>query len=254
MSATSSSHAGVCLTKPESHRVESPWRVWIKPLVFLTAAIVVAATCFLYRGELLGAAVDAADRMREWSRSHPIAAPILLFMAYVVSNGISIPSVIALSVLSGWLLGVWEGLVIASFGAAAGATIAFLISRYLLRDAIAERWPRLVARADEMVARDGVYYVLSLRLVHVIPAWLVNLVMGCTKIPVVTFWWATQIGMLPAIALYVYVGANLPSLAQLKEHGVSSILTPTEIGVFIILALIPLALRQVIRRRRRDGK
>jgi uncharacterized membrane protein YdjX (TVP38/TMEM64 family) len=242
------------LTQPESHRVESPWRVSIKPLAFLTAAIVVAATCFLYRGELLGAAVDAADQMREWSRSHPIAAPILSFMAYVVSNGISIPSVIALSVLSGWLLGFCEGLVVASFGAAAGATIAFLISRYLLRDAIAARWPRLVARADEMVARDGVYYVLSLRLVHLVPSWLVNLVVGCTKIPIFTFWWATQLGMLPAIALYVYVGAHLPSLAQLKERGVSSILTPAEIGVFVVLALLPLALRQVIRRRRPDGK
>ena len=219
-----------------------------------TAAIVVAATCFLYRGELLAAAVDAAERTREWSRSHPVAAALLLFMAYVVSNGLSIPSVIALTLLSGWLLGAWEGLVVASFGAAAGATLAFLISRYLLRDAIAERWPRLVARADEMVRRDGVYYVLSLRLIHLVPSWLVNLVMGCTKISVVTFWWATQLGMLPAIALYAYIGAHLPSLAQLKEHGVSSILTPTEIGVFIVLALIPLALRQIINRWRRDGK
>jgi uncharacterized membrane protein YdjX (TVP38/TMEM64 family) len=172
----------------------------------------------------------------------------------VVTNSLSIPSVITLSVLSGWLLGLCEGLVVASFGAATGATAAFLISRYLLRDAIAERWPRLVARADEMVARDGVYYVLSLRLIHLVPSWLVNLVMGCTKLPILTFWWATQFGMLPAIALYAFVGAHLPSLAQLKEHGVSSILTPTEIGVFVILALIPLALRQIIRRRRRDGK
>jgi uncharacterized membrane protein YdjX (TVP38/TMEM64 family) len=245
---------GVDLTEPVSHQAESRWRAWGKPLLFLVVALLVATACFYFRGELLSAAVDSAERLRAWSRSHPIAAPLLLIAAFVVSTGLSVPSVITLSVLSGWLLGFWEGLVISSFGAATGATVAFLISRHLLRDAIAERWPRLVARADEMVDRDGAFYVLSLRLVHLIPSWLVNLVMGCTDMPVATFWWATQLGMLPAIALYVYVSARWPSLAQLKEQGVSTILTPTVIGVFIILALIPLALRQVIHRWHRVGK
>jgi uncharacterized membrane protein YdjX (TVP38/TMEM64 family) len=223
-------------------------------LLFLVVALVVATACFYFRGELLDAAVDSAERLRAWSRSHPIAAPLLLFAAFVVTNSLSIPSVITLSVLGGWMFGVWEGLIVCSFGAAAGANSAFLISRFLLRDAIADRWPRLVAKADKMVVRDGAFYVLSLRLVHLVPAWLVNLVIGCTKISVGTFWWATQLGMLPAIGLYVYVGANLPSLVQLKDQGISSLITPTEIGVFIILAIIPLVLRPVIDRWRFPDK
>lgn len=237
-----------------SHQAESRWRAWGKPLLFLVVALVVATACFYFRGELLDAAVDSAERLRAWSGSHLIAAPLLLFAAFVVTNSLSIPSVITLSVLGGWMFGVWEGLIVCSFGAAAGAKSAFLISRFLLRNAIADRWPRLVAKADEMVVRDGAFYVLSLRLVHLAPAWLVNLVMGCTKISVGTFWWATQLGMLPAIGLYVYVGANLPSLAQLKEQGISSLITPTEIGVFIILAIIPLVLRPVIDRWRFPDK
>jgi uncharacterized membrane protein YdjX (TVP38/TMEM64 family) len=105
-----------------------------------------------------------------------------------------------------------------------------------------------------MLDRDGVFYLLSLRLIHVIPSWMINLVLGCTRVPVATFWWTTQLGMLPATSLYVYTGAHLPTMEQLKEQGIFGIVTPPIIAVFVLLATVPLVVRFVLRHGRpHDG-
>src|SRR5262249_45403335 len=123
------------------------------------------------------------------------------------------------------------------------ATAALAISRFLLRDAVTERWPHLVKQADEKIETDGAFYILSLRLIHLVPSWLVNLVIGCTTMRISTFWWATQLGMLPAAAFYVHFGSHLASLADLGENGVSGIITVPIVIAFLLLSLLPLALR-----------
>ncbi|HEV2969281.1 MAG TPA: TVP38/TMEM64 family protein [Pirellulales bacterium] len=242
-------HAGASLIEQSSSRIDFRWRGWGKPIAFLGAAVVILLLSIRYHQYLTPAALAGdVERLHGWQEAHPIALPLLLAATFIVSTGLSIPAVITLSVLSGWLLGTWEGLLITSFASTAGATVAFLISRYLLRDAIARQWPEIVARADEMVERDGAFYLLSLRLVHVIPSWLINLVVGCTRVRAAIFWWTTQLGMLPSTAFYVYAGAHLKSLAQIKEQGVCSIATPQVIGAFVVLAILPLAARKAIQR------
>jgi uncharacterized membrane protein YdjX (TVP38/TMEM64 family) len=241
------------LSRPESHPPNSCWRDWGKPLIFLAAAALVATVVVYFRESLVAEALDEANRVREWCRSHPLAGPAICIAFFAVGNGFSLPPLFAVGVISGWLFGLWEGLIVASCGAGAGAMVAFFTSRYLLRDAIVDRWPDGVERADRMAARDGVYYVLSLRLLHVFPGWLVNLTAGCTAMRVRTFWLASQSGLLPGTILYVYAGQKLHSLTEFQQLGLSSILTPGTIAVFVMLALVPLCLRAVIRRGQREG-
>ncbi len=225
-------------------------RTWLKPLIFLALAVVVAGLSIYFRDHLtLAGLADDVERLRQWRDRHPLAVALLLAAVFVISTGLSIPSVITLSIISGSLLGMWVGLVVASFSETAGATVAFLISRYLLRSSIEDRWKENVERADKMLDRDGVFYLLSLRLIHVIPSWMINLVLGCTRVPVSTFWWTTQMGMLPATSLYVFTGAHLPEIEQLKEQGIFGIVTPPIIGVFVLLAAVPLIVRFVLRHR-----
>ena len=225
-------------------------RTWLKPLVFLTLAVVVAGISIYFRDHLtLAGLADDVERLRQWRDRHPLVVALLLAAVFVISTGLSIPSVITLSVICGSLLGMWVGLVVASF-----SETAFLISRYLLRSSIEDRWKETVERADRMLDRDGVFYLLSLRLIHVIPSWMINLVLGCTRVPIATFWWTTQLGMLPATSLYVYTGAHLPTMEQLKEQGIFGIVTPPIIAVFVLLAAVPLVVRFVLRHRRpHDG-
>jgi uncharacterized membrane protein YdjX (TVP38/TMEM64 family) len=225
-------------------------RTWLKPLVFLTLAVVVAGLSIYFRDHLtLAGLADDVERLRQWRDRHPLVVALLLAAVFVISTGLSIPTVITLSVICGSLLGMWGGLVVASFSETAGATVAFVISRYLLRCSIEDRWKETVERADRMLDRDGVFYLLSLRLIHVIPSWMINLVLGCTRVPVSTFWWTTQLGMLPATSLYVYTGAHLPTMEQLKEQGIFGIVTPPIIGVFVLMAAVPLVVRFVLRHR-----
>ena len=137
-----------------------------------------------------------------------------------------------------------------SFASTLGATLAFWISRYLLRDAISRHFHQMLARADELFRRDGALYLISLRLVHVVPFWLINLLMGWTDIRATTFWWATQLGMLPATFLYVYIGDQVQragSLHELAAHGIFSLLTMPRIGAFVLLAALPLAVKWAAR-------
>jgi uncharacterized membrane protein YdjX (TVP38/TMEM64 family) len=225
-------------------------RTWLKPLVFLTLAVVVAGLSIYFRDHLtLAGLADEVERLRQWRDRHLLAVALLLAAVFVISTGLSMPSVITLSVICGSLLGMWGGLVVASFSETAGATVAFLISRYLLRSAMEDRWKETIERADRMLDRDGVFYLLSLRLIHVIPSWMINLVLGCTRVPASTFWWTTQLGMLPATSLYVYTGAHLPTIEQLKEQGIFGIVTPPIIAVFVLLAAVPLVVRFVLRHR-----
>jgi uncharacterized membrane protein YdjX (TVP38/TMEM64 family) len=241
------------LIQPEPHPPNSRWRDWGKPLIFLAAAALLAAAVVYFRESLVAAALEDANRAREWCRSHPIVGPAGCIAVFAIGNGFSLPPLFVVGVTSGWLFGLWGGLVVASCGAAAGAMVAFLASRYLLRDAIVDRWPDIVEKADRMAARDGVYYVLSLRLLHVFPGWLVNLTAGCTAMRVHTFWLASQLGLLPGTILYVYAGQKLHSLTEFQQQGLSSIPTPGTIAVFVLLALVPLCLRAVIRRGQREG-
>jgi uncharacterized membrane protein YdjX (TVP38/TMEM64 family) len=162
---------------------------------------------------------------------------------YVVVAACSIPAATVLTLAIGWLFGFRFGLLLVSFASTAGATIAFLMSRYLLRDAVAARFARWVPRVTAALERDGALYLFAMRLTPAVPFVVINLVMGLTRLPARTFWWVSQLGMLPATTLFVYSGSTVPNLHQLAERGPQAVITLPLATAFVLLGLFPFAAR-----------
>jgi len=170
------------------------------------------------------------------------------FLLYVAVTALSLPGAAIMTLAAGAIFGLLLGTVIVSFASAIGASLAFLSSRYILRDWVKGRFGARVAAIDRGIERDGAFYLLTLRLIPAFPFFLINLAMGLTAMRLVTFYVVSQIGMLPGTIVYVNAGTQL---ARIESTG--DILSPALIGSFILLGLFPLVAKFVLgwlRRRR----
>ncbi|MDR5897725.1 FAD-dependent oxidoreductase [Halomonas vilamensis] len=158
----------------------------------------------------------------------------IFFAAYVVITALSLPGATLMTLLGGALFGLGWGLLIISFASTIGATLAFVISRFLFRKPIEKRFPRQFERINRGVERDGALYLFTLRLVPIFPFFMINLVMGLTRIKTVTFYWVSQAAMLPGTAVYVNAGGQLGDLESL-----GGILSPSLLASFALLAVFP---------------
>jgi uncharacterized membrane protein YdjX (TVP38/TMEM64 family) len=174
-------------------------------------------------------------------QAHPVAAPLAYLLLYVAVAALTLPVNVPLSLGAGALFGLVEGTLIVSFASAIGATLSFLSSRFLFREAVQRRFGARLRDIEEGIARDGIFYLLSLRLAPVIPYTLINLLFGLTAIPVLRFYWVSQLGMLPATAVFVNAGTQLEHLQT-----VSGILSPGLIVSLLLLAVLPLAARVLV--------
>jgi uncharacterized membrane protein YdjX (TVP38/TMEM64 family) len=193
---------------------------------------------------------------RQWCRDHPIMIYAAAFAIYVAVAAL-LPSATALSVAYGWFFGFWRALVLVSFASTCSATLAFLLSRYLLRDIWRRRLSHRVAGVQESFRREGIWYLFAMRLTPVIPYFVVNAVMGLTDMRPRTFWWVSQLGMLPGTAVYLYAGSSAPSLQALAERGLEGVPVVRLLVALCLLGCFPLAARAVVRRvsaRKRRGR
>lgn len=188
--------------------------------------------------EQLRASKAAIDAYRE---AHPVLASAVYFATYVAVTALSLQGAAILTLAGGAAFGLLWGLLLVSFASSIGATLAFLTSRFLLRDAIQARYGDRLKAINEGVRRDGAFYLFTLRLVPVFPFFIVNLVMGLTPIRTWTFYGISQIGMLAGTIVYVYAGTELGKIESLK-----SILSPTLIAAFVLLGLFPLIAKKVV--------
>ncbi len=170
--------------------------------------------------------------------THPVLFPFLYFITYVLVTALSIPGATILTIAAGALFGLLAGTLYVSFASAIGATLAFLISRYLLKGFLHDRHKDKHKAIDRGIEHDGGYYLFTIRLVPVFPYVLVNLLMGITTIRTTTFYWVSQLGMLPATIVYVNAGNQLADLESL-----SGILSADIILAFLLLGLLPLLTR-----------
>jgi dihydrolipoamide dehydrogenase len=167
---------------------------------------------------------------------------ILLFsLLYIATTALSLPGAALLTLIAGALFGLIVGLVIVSFASTIGATLALLVSRYLLRDSIQNKFSNQLKSINEGIEKEGAFYLFTLRLVPAIPFFVINLVMGVTKIPVKTFFFVSQVGMLAGTAVYVNAGTQLASL-----DSISGILSPGIIFSFVLLGLFPLIAKRLV--------
>lgn len=190
-------------------------------------------------------------QLRDYQSRQPIVVYAVAFLVYVSITGLSLPGASVLTLLFGWYFGLWRGIILVSFASTAGATAAFLLSRFLFRDAIENRFGERLASFNKSLEKEGPFFLFTLRLIPAIPFFVINAVMGLTPIRVSTYWWVSQIGMFPATVVYVYAGSRVPDLQTLADKGISAVLTPTQLTqillAFIVLGLFPLLVRYTLR-------
>jgi pyruvate/2-oxoglutarate dehydrogenase complex dihydrolipoamide dehydrogenase (E3) component/uncharacterized membrane protein YdjX (TVP38/TMEM64 family) len=173
--------------------------------------------------------------------AQPLLAAAIFFAIYVVVTAVSFPGAALLTLVAGAVFGLAWGTVLASFASSLGALLAMLVSRYLLREAIQSRYGKQLKPINDGMARDGAFYLFTLRLVPAFPFFLVNLVMGLTPIRAWTYYWVSQLGMLAGTLVYVNAGTQLAQLTS-----VQGILTPGLIGAFLLLGLFPYLARALV--------
>jgi pyruvate/2-oxoglutarate dehydrogenase complex dihydrolipoamide dehydrogenase (E3) component/uncharacterized membrane protein YdjX (TVP38/TMEM64 family) len=173
----------------------------------------------------------------------PLLAAAAFFAVYVGVTGLSLPGASLMTLVAGALFGLWQGFIIVSFASTLGALLSMFSSRFLLQDWVQQRFGARLAGIQAGIDRDGAFYLFALRLVPVFPFFLINLAMGLTKLPGRTFWWVSQLGMLPGTLVYVNAGRELGQLDSL-----SGILSPSLLGAFALLGLFPLLARKLLDR------
>ena len=177
----------------------------------------------------------------QWHAQQPYMVAAVYFGVYVLATALSIPGAVIITLAGGAVFGLWWGLLIVSFASTLGATLAFLASRFVLRDWVEARFGQRLADIHAGVDKEGAFYLFTLRLIPVVPFFLINLLMGLTRMKTWTYYWVSQIGMLAGTAVYVNAGTQL---AQLDS--VQGILSPALLGSFVLLGIFPLLARRVV--------
>lgn len=186
--------------------------------------------------------------LRDYQQQWPALVMMVAFVTYALVTGLSLPGAAVLTLAFGWYFGLVRGVLLVSFASTLGATLAMLMSRYLVREFAIEKLGAWYSRIDQAFQAEGPYYLFTLRLIPAVPFFVINAVMGLTKIRVWTYWWVSQLGMLPGTLVYVYAGSALPSPKVLQEKGLGSILDPRLAFAFVLLGITPLVLKRVMAR------
>lgn len=191
-----------------------------KSLIFAVAAVLLTALAW-YVNHYISLEDLAAQEssVRAYIAANPLRSFIVGFGVY---SGLAlVPGTGGKAIVYGWLFGFWQAVTIVTVGLALGAMITFALSRYLFQKSIERRYTRFVALMNKHLEKEGAYYLLALRMAHV-PYSIVNPVSGASRIRPWTFFWTTVAGLIPANAIWVFVGVRLPSLRELGSNGAGS--------------------------------
>lgn len=184
------------------------------------------------------------DAIVSYYINHPVVTLIVYGLIYVAVTGLSLPGATILTLAGGALFGLFWGTIIVSFASTIGATFAFLAARYLFRDSVERKFGNSLQKFNNGIAKDGAYYLFTLRLVPLIPFFGINLVMGLTSMKTSTYYWVSQVGMLAGTLVYVNAGTQLA-----KVKSLSDITSPLLIVSFLLLGFFPLIAKKFVERR-----
>jgi len=215
----------------------------------LTAGVAIAAFFAFDLGQYLNLRTlkEQQAAIQGFQTAQPLLSGVIYFLVYVAATALSLPGAALLTLAGGAVFGLLWGTVIVSFASTIGATLAFLMSRFLLRDWVESRFGQRLTAIDQGVRREGAFYLFTLRLVPVFPFFLINLLFGLTGMKARTFYWVSQIGMLAGTVVYVNAGTQLGKLESL-----SGILSPALLGSFVLLGIFPLIARRIVEVIRRN--
>lgn len=214
-------------------------------IVLLAAvfAVLLAAFFLLDLGQYLSLAWFKSQQanINAYFDAHPLRTAALFALIYITVTGLSIPGTALLTLSAGAIFGVVMGTLLVSFASALVATLAFMSSRFLLRDWVLRHFGAQLTAFNRGMERDGAFYLVSLGLIPIFPYFVINLVMGLTPIRITTFYWASQTGMLLETILVVNAGTQISRIESL-----SGLLSPALITSLALLGLVPLLVRKLM--------
>lgn len=217
------------------------WQRWLIMLMAFVALIWAYQAYDLGKLLTLEQLKGSRDQLLGLFEQQPALTLGVYFAVYVIATAASFPGAVILTLAAGAIFGFWVGLLVVSFASSLGALLAFLVARYLLHDTIQNRFARTLAPINDGIKRDGVFYLLTLRLVPVFPFWLVNLVMGLTPMTAWRYYITSQIGMLPGTAVFVLAGTQLAAI-----NSVGDVLSPGLVTSLVLLGLFPILAKLVV--------
>jgi pyruvate/2-oxoglutarate dehydrogenase complex dihydrolipoamide dehydrogenase (E3) component/uncharacterized membrane protein YdjX (TVP38/TMEM64 family) len=213
-------------------------------LILLVAIAALIGSFFLFDlGQYLTLGFFRSQReaIEAYYQTRPWQSLLIYFVVYVTVTGLSLPGAALMTLAGGAIFGLLWGTIVVSFASTIGATLAFLVSRFLLRDYVQERFRDSLRAVNEGIRKDGPFYLFTLRLVPLFPFFVINLVMGLTPIRTGTFFIVSQVGMLAGTIVYVNAGTQI---AQIESLG--GILSPGLIASFTLLGIFPLIAKKLV--------
>ena len=212
----------------------------MKPIqIALLVAVILVIVCFFAFGltEYFSLSYLQEQRLRlvGFYQDNPVITIVVFILLYVALTGLSIPSATGLTLLAGAIFDLVVGVVVVSVASVCGASIAFVIARYLFREPVRKKFPQQFATINKGIEKDGAFYLFAIRLVPVIPFFVTNVAMSLTTIKLWTYFWVSYFGMLAGTTVFVNAGSQLGQLESL-----SGILSPALIGSLVLLGVFPL--------------
>ena len=215
-----------------------------KKLLILAAVLALIVTFkMLHLGQYLNLSYlkESQATFANYYHEHQLLTIASYMLIYITATALSLPGAAILTLAGGALFGLVSGTIIISFASTIGATLACIVSRYLLQGWVQEKFGDKLGKFNKGMEEEGAFYLFTLRLVPIFPFFIINLVMGLTRIPIKTFYWVSQLGMLPATLVYVNAGRELAKIDSL-----SGILSPGLLFSFVLLGIFPLAAKKII--------
>lgn len=180
----------------------------------------------------------------------PFIVIAVYMVIYILTTSLSLPGAAILTIAGGGLFGLLVGTVVVSFASTIGATLACFVSRFLLRDWVQKKFSDRIRKVNEGIEKEGAFYLFTLRLIPIFPFWMINIVMGLTKMPLYKFYIVSQLGMLPGTIVYVNAGKELAQIDSLK-----GILSPGLIISFALIGIFPITMKKILSLyRKKTGK
>jgi len=214
-----------------------------KPIIaaLLLAGIAAFFALDLGRYLSLGFVKDSHAWLADLYGRQPALVALAFFAVYVATAALSLPGAAILTLAGGAIFGLIGGTLLVSFASAIGATLAMLASRHLFQGLVRERFGKRLGAVDKGIEKDGAFYLFTLRLIPVLPFFMLNLLMGLTRVKTWTFYWVSQLGMLAGTIVYVNAGTQLANIDSLAD-----VVSPRLIASFALLALLPVVVRALL--------
>lgn len=180
-------------------------------------------------------------RLLDMYANNPVGFIAGYMVIYVLVTGLSLPGAVVLTLAGGGLFGLVVGTVVVSFASTIGATLACVASRFLLQEWVQGKFGDKLSAINQGIEAEGAFYLFTLRLIPVFPFFVINLVMGLTTLPIRTFFWVSQLGMLAGTMVFVNAGKELAKIDSL-----SGILSPALLLSFVVLGIFPITVKKLL--------